>query len=68
MRFKKVSLSGKAWKSLSYLGVTFNEDDMETSYQKDCSQGLAHIHKDIFPIQNCTFKYKYQAYALQIPD
>jgi hypothetical protein len=31
---------------------------METPYRKDCSQGLAHVHKDLFSIQKWTFKYK----------
>jgi hypothetical protein len=32
---------------------------METPYQKDSSQGLVHIHKDLFPIQKLAFKYRY---------
>jgi hypothetical protein len=33
------------------LASTPRENDKETLYQKDCSQGLAHVHKDLFLIQ-----------------
>jgi hypothetical protein len=43
------------------LGIIFYRmcDDMETPYQKDCSQGLTHVYKDLFHIQNWTFRYNY---------
>jgi hypothetical protein len=28
------------------------EDEMETPYRKDCSQGLAYVRKDLFSIKN----------------
>jgi hypothetical protein len=33
---------------------------METPHRKDCSQGLAHIYKDLFHIQKWVLKYKYR--------
>jgi hypothetical protein len=39
---------------------------METPYRKDCSQGLAHVRKDLFSVQKRAFKYNIKLYKAVI--